>query len=237
MEPIKSTADFLGEREQNLSAKAYDAMLQMLISRELPANTVLQERKLAELLNISRTPVRDALTRLENEGLISRTAGRTLVVRQFSIRELIETLHVRRTLEAEAARLAAGRVPTGELDELEASVRRLLEAEVPNAEEDWIVDSKLHQMISHYSGNLLLTQYIETLRLKTRMFNLSVAPERFESAHQEHVAIVQALKVGYQEHLAIIDALRAGDPEAAQSAAAAHIDSVRQGIINRFSQL
>jgi DNA-binding GntR family transcriptional regulator len=237
MEPIKSTADFLGEREQNLSAKAYDAMLQMLINRELPATPVLQERRLAELLNISRTPVRDALTRLENEGLISRTAGRTLVVRQFSIRELIETLHVRRTLEAEAARLAAGRVPLAELDALEASVRRLLDAEVPNAEEDWAVDSQLHQMISHYSGNLLLTQYIETLRLKTRMFNLSVAPERFESAHQEHLSIVQALKVGYQEHLAIIEALRANDPDAAQKAAAAHIDSVRQGIINRFSQL
>jgi DNA-binding GntR family transcriptional regulator len=160
-----------------------------------------------------------------------------LVVRQFSIRELIETLHVRRTLEAEAARLAAGRVPAAELDELEASVRRLLAAEVPDAEEDWIVDSKLHQMISHYSGNLLLTQYIETLRLKTRMFNLSVAPERFESAHHEHLAIVQALKVGYQEHLAIIAALRSGDANTAQSAAAAHIDSVRQGIISRFSQL
>lgn len=237
MEPIKSTAEFLGEREQNLSAKAYDAILQMLIRRELPPNTVLQERRLAELLNISRTPVRDALTRLENEGLVSRAAGRTLVVRQFSIRELVETLHVRRTLEAEAARLAAGRVPVGELDELEASVRRLLEAEVPNAEEDWLVDSKLHRMVSHYSGNLLLNQYIETLRLKTRMFNLSVAPERFESAHQEHLAIVQALKVGYHEHLAIIAALRAGDAEEAQKAAAAHIDSVRQGIINRFSAL
>lgn len=237
MEPIKSTAEFLGEREQNLSAKAYDAILQMLIRRELPPNTVLQERRLAELLNISRTPVRDALTRLENEGLVSRAAGRTLVVRQFSIRELVETLHVRRTLEAEAARLAAGRVPVAELDELEASVRRLLEAEVPNAEEDWLVDSQLHQMVSHYSGNLLLNQYIETLRLKTRMFNLSVAPERFESAHQEHLAIVQALKVGYHEHLAIIAALRAGDAEQAQKAAAAHIDSVRQGIINRFSAL
>lgn len=237
MEPIKSTADFLGEREQNLSAKAYDAVLKMLIKRELPPNTVLQERRLAELLNISRTPVRDALTRLENEGLISRTAGRTLVVRQFSIRELIETLHVRRTLEAEAARLAAGRVPVAELDDLETSVQRLLEAEVPNADEDWLVDSRLHQMVSHYSGNQLLTQYIETLRLKTRMFNLSVAPERFESAHQEHVAIVRALKIGYHEHLAIIEALRSGDADAAQKAAAAHIDSVRQGIIDRFSAL
>lgn len=237
MESIKSTADFLGEREQNLSAKAYDAMLQMLISRELPANTVLQERKLAELLNISRTPVRDALTRLENEGLISRTAGRTLVVREFSIRELVETLHVRRLLEAEAARLAAGRVPVAELDELEASVRRLLAAEVPNAQEDWQVDSTLHRMIAHRSGNLLLTQYIETLRLKTRMFNLSVAPQRFEHAHPEHRTIVQALKVGYHEHLAIIAALRAGDAEAARQAAATHIDTVRQGIIKRFSEL
>jgi len=48
---------------------------------------------------------------------------------------------------------------------------------------------------------------------------------------------VQALKVGYQEHLAIIEALRNGDAQAAQHAAAAHIDSVRQGIISRFSQL
>lgn len=237
METTKSTADFLGEREQNLSARAYDEILKMLISRELPVNTVLQERRLAELLNISRTPVRDALTRLENEGLVSRAAGRTLVVKQFSIRELVETLHVRRTLEAEAARLAAGRVPEEEIDALEADVRRLLEAEVPNAAEDWLVDSRLHGLLSHYSGNQLLTQYIETLRLKTRMFNLSQAPERFESAHQEHLAIVKALKVGYHEHLAILAALRSGDGDAAQQAAAAHIDSVRQGIIDRFSQI
>ncbi|CRL45311.1 Bacterial regulatory proteins, gntR family [Sodalis glossinidius str. 'morsitans'] len=98
-------------REQNLSAKAYDVLLNMLINRELPVNSILQERRLADMLMISRTPVRDALNKLENEGFIGRSGGRTLVVKEFSIRDLIETLHVRRTLEAEAVRLAAGRVP------------------------------------------------------------------------------------------------------------------------------
>ncbi|WAT06654.1 GntR family transcriptional regulator [Rouxiella badensis] len=114
MDSIKRPADLIGEREQNLSTKAYEVLLNMLINRELPVNTVLQERRLAELLNISRTPVRDALNRLENEGFIIRAGGRTPVVKEFSIRELIETLHVRRTLESEAASLAAGRVPVSE---------------------------------------------------------------------------------------------------------------------------
>ncbi|WP_081742967.1 GntR family transcriptional regulator [Candidatus Sodalis pierantonius] len=73
----------MGEREQNLSVKAYDVLLNMLINRELPVNTVLPERRLAEMLTISRTPVRDALNKLENEGFIGRSGGRTLVVKEF----------------------------------------------------------------------------------------------------------------------------------------------------------
>ncbi|CAJ0994014.1 hypothetical protein SODG_004485 [Sodalis praecaptivus] len=131
MDPFKTTGEMMGEREQNLSVKAYDVLLNMLINRELPVNTVLQERRLAEMLAISRTPVRDALNKLENEGFISRSGGRTLVVKEFSIRELIETLHVRRTLEAEAARLAAGRVPAATLDAIEEGINALLAAADP----------------------------------------------------------------------------------------------------------
>jgi DNA-binding GntR family transcriptional regulator len=223
MDPIKSTSDLIGEREQNLSSKAYEVLLKMLINRELPVNTVLQERRLAELLNISRTPVRDALNRLENEGFIIRTGGRTPVVKEFSIRELIETLHVRRTLESEAASLAAGRVPTVELDAIEAGIRKLLADDSPSPQEDWEVDSRLHSAVAQYSGNLLLMQYIESLRLKTRMFNMRQVPERFLSGHQEH--------------LEIIAALRNGDGEGARAAVAKHIDNVRESIVRRLSQL
>ncbi len=223
MDSIKRTSDLIGEREQNLSGKAYDVLLNMLINRELPVNTVLQERRLAELLNISRTPVRDALNRLENEGFISRAGGRTPVVKEFSIRELIETLHVRRTLEAEAASLAAGRVPAHELDAIEADINRLLAADNPDPQDDWTVDNRLHNALAQYSGNMLLMQYIESLRLKTRMFNLRQVPERFVKGHREH--------------LEIITALRNADAGGARAAVMTHIDNVRESIVRRLSQI
>ncbi|WP_158782835.1 GntR family transcriptional regulator [Pantoea sp. BAV 3049] len=209
------------ENDRNLSRKAYDTILQMIINRELPINSVLQERKLAELLDISRTPVRNALTRLENEGFIVRNGGRTPVVKEFSIQELVETLHIRRTLEGEAARLAAGRVPAAMLDEIEAEINALLAHEIPDPNEDWAVDARLHDAIAHYSGNQLLKEYIQALRLKTRMFNSRQVPERFV--------------IGHNEHLAIIAALRENQPAEAQRLLVVHIDNVRESIIKRFS--
>lgn len=216
------TVEQLIEKEQSLSQKAYDRILKMLISRELPANTALNERQLAELLTISRTPVRDALNRLENEGLIIRNAGRTPIVKELSITELIETLHIRRTLESEAARLAAGRIPLAELDELERKIQNLLALAVPDPELDRLVDNQLHNTIAHYSGNQLLKQYIVSLRLKTRMFDIRQVPERF-------------LK-GHQEHLSLLAALREGDAKAAKERIAQHIDNVKSSIILKLSQ-
>lgn len=210
------------DNERNLSRKAYDIILQMIINRELPVNTVLQERRLAEMMDISRTPVRNALNRLENEGFIVRNGGRTPVVKEFSIQELIETLHVRRTLEGEAARLAAGRIPGDELDAIASQIKRLLSQDRPDPKEDWAVDTRLHDAIAHYSGNRLLKGYIQTLRLKTSMFNLRQVPERFV--------------IGHNEHLAIIEALRNGQAEQARDLLIAHIDNVRESIIKRLSQ-
>ncbi|WAT06655.1 FCD domain-containing protein [Rouxiella badensis] len=95
--------------------------------------------------------------------------------------------------------------------------------ETPSPQEDWEIDSRLHNALAHYSGNQLLTQYIESLRLKTRMFNLRQVPERFVSGHHEH--------------LEIIAALRSGDADGARAAAARHIDNVRESIVRRLSQL
>lgn len=210
------------EGEQNLSQKAYETILRKIISREFAVNTVLQERRLAEMLDISRTPVRNALNRLENEGFIARNGGRTPVVKEFSIQELIETLHIRRVLESEATRLATGKIPVSELDAIQKLVEGLLIKKVPDSDEDWAADSRIHETIAFYSGNKTMADYIKTLRLKTHMFNLSEVPERFEAGHREHLQIIQAL--------------RDNQPDLAQSLVAAHIDNVRQGIIKRLSQ-
>lgn len=221
MVSIEKNSNFGDDSESNLSQKAYDIILQMIIEHQLPVNTVLRERHLAELLDISRTPVRNALNRLENEGFITRNGGRTPVVKEFSIQELVETLHIRRTLEREAARLAAGKIPSGELDEVQALVEGQLAMTEPDPHKDSEIDARLHDMIAHYSGNRQLREFIRTLRLKTRMFNVSRMPERFP--------------VGHQEHLAILDALRNGESEKAQNLVSTHIDNVRESIIKRLT--
>ena len=211
------------ERANNLGETAYERLLDMLIKRELAVNTVLQERPLADFLKISRTPLRYALNRLENEGFLDRTPGRALVVKAFSTRELVETLHVRAVLESEAARLSVGRIPPEQLDAVEQDVRDIIASANPSAAEDWAVDSRFHNMISQNSGNSVIATMIETLRLKTYMFNLSRVPERFA--------------VGHREHLAIIDALRRRDTLEAQRGIQAHIENVKNSIITKLSEI
>lgn len=208
------------ERGKSLGQKTYDTLLDKLIRREIPVGSVLQDRKIAEMLDISRTPVRDALNRLENEGFVTRLSGGALMVKEFSTRELIETLHVRQVLEMESIRLATGRIPLAELDEIEAAIKLILAADAPDSEDNWTVDSRFHGLIGHYSGNAVLAKHISDLRLKTHMFNLSWVPERYP--------------VGNREHLVMIEALKRGDGEAARDAMQAHIENVKRSIIEKL---
>ena len=221
---IREPADAIRQLpEKSLSQQIYDRLLTMMIERKLPVGTVLQERKLAEALEVSRTPAREALYRLETEGYISRQPGNSLIVREFSTRELMEVLHVRAMLEVEAVALAIGRISNEELDEIEASVRRVLEDEEPNPVDDWAVDSRLHDTIANASGNAVLAKMALELRLKTRMFNMIRVPDRF--------------RVGHMEHLEIIAAIRAGEREAARAAVRNHIDGVKNAIIRKLSEV
>ncbi|MDG4889790.1 GntR family transcriptional regulator [Mesorhizobium sp. WSM4887] len=209
--------------DKNLSQQIYDRLLTMMIQRELPTGTVLQERKLADALNVSRTPAREALNRLETEGYISRRPGNSLIVREITVRELVEILHVRSILESEAIALAIGRVPSEELDSLEAGVRKVLEAAKPDPDDDWEIDSRLHETIAQAGSNLLLAKMLRELRLKTRMFNMIRVPERF--------------RVGHMEHLEIIAALKSGDKDRAKAAARNHIEGVKGAIIRKLSEV
>lgn len=219
----KASDAILQAPEKNLSQQIYDQLLTMLIERELPAGTVLQERKLAAALNVSRTPTREALNRLETEGFICRQPGNSMIVREFSVRELTELLHVRALLEAEAASLAIGRISPEELDAMETGVRSILNDDDPDPVEDWKIDMLVHGGIAEAANNAVLAKMILELRLKTRMFNLTHMPERF--------------RVGHVEHLKIIEALRAKDREGVKAAVRDHIDGVKHSIIQKLTEV
>ncbi|KAA0018137.1 GntR family transcriptional regulator [Salinicola corii] len=214
-----------GTRIQSLAGQAYQQLFEMIQLGRLPAGTLLQERSLAEALNISRTPVREALSRLEHEGFAIRVARGQLAVKAPSIHEYMEILRVRALLEGESAWHAAQRLGTEAIEVLTQQVTALLEtpAEARTSEQLHRVDDALHNGIALASDNQLLARMVADLRLKTRVFDLAQVPERFEP--------------GCREHLAILDRLHERDGQGARKAMETHIDNVRQSIINRLAHI
>jgi DNA-binding GntR family transcriptional regulator len=210
-----------GGTRENLATIAHSRILDLILSKRLKARDVLQERPLAEWLDMSRTPVREALNRLEAEGVIQRQ-GKALILHEITIKEMMEVFAVREQLEVLAARLAAERAAISEIEQLERSVRDLMKQKSPPPNEHWSIDDSLHALVSRASDNQILVRYISDLRLRTRMFDIERLPDR--------------LLPGCREHLAILEALKARDPEAAVSAMQKHIQNSRQAILTKLSE-
>ncbi len=205
--------------ERNLREYAYERLLDMLLTGELKAGSPLQERRLAEAMNISRTPVREALRQLEAEGLVTKELGRLMTVRMISIQDYIEILNIRKVLEVEAAGLAAGKISKQAAEKMRSAVWQLLEAEDPSPVEHWNVDDMVHYTIAEAANNKLLTTMIRDLRRRTHVFNTRRIPGR--------------RRPGALEHLALIDAIAAGEVEKARSLMSDHIENVKSAIIEQ----
>lgn len=212
-------ASLFAPTDRNLREVVYDRVLDMLLSGEMQAGTPLQERRLAEVLNISRTPVREALHQLESEGLVTRQMGRLMTVRQVSVQDYIEILNVRKLLEVEAAGLAAGKISKAAAEAMRKAVWELMDEESPSPGRHWQVDDLVHDSIAEAANNKVLTTMIRDLRRRTHIFNTRRIPGR--------------RRPGALEHLALIDAMAIGDADKSRSLMAEHIENVKSAIIEQ----
>jgi len=208
---------------KSLGELAYETLLDRMLSKELAPGTVLQERALGDDLQISRTPIREALTRLESEGFVTRHAGRLLTVREIPVQELMEIFHVRSILEVDGIALAAQRIPTEKLVEIRLLFESQMTGPIPDGGNHWDADDLLHGSIADASGNKVLADLVRNLRRKTRMFSLKRMPERFIP--------------GSEEHLAIIAALEKRDAVAARAAMALHLENSKRSILQILGKI
>ena len=110
---------------KGLGNQIYDALVTLILSRELKQGEEIRERALALRLNVSRTPLREAMHRLEGERVLERNSNNRLYVRLVSTQEIMEILYVRRMLESDAAARSAGRIPADKLDRYPPAHRRV----------------------------------------------------------------------------------------------------------------
>jgi DNA-binding GntR family transcriptional regulator len=201
---------------ESVTRQTYQALFELIASRQLEPGDLIEERKLAERFEVSRTPMRAAISRLLGEGILQQLPNGLLVVREVDITEYLELLSIRLLLEGEAAALAAPNAPMATLDEIERGLLEIV-ARTGGESEDFFLDDDIHVLVLTHCGNQSLSHFIHEIHKRIRMRNLARVPGRFLPACHEHLALVAALK--------------ARDPEQARQAMQAHLNNVRASFL------
>lgn len=184
---------------------------------ELQPGERLHQERLAERLAISRTPLREALQRLEQEGLVVLSPGRGVEVRRVSDAEVVELYEVREVLDGLAARLAARRSTLAERTALRRTLQEMGRAIVRWDPHTWLLcNLRFHEGVVTAAHNRALSESQRLVRLSAQAFYPTVL------LHQERA------KVALDEHERILAAIEAGDAAAAETTARVHIVTARQ---------
>lgn len=195
--------------------KAYAALRQKIFSGELAAGDRLKERKICEELKVSRTPVREALRKLQSDGLVVIEPRRGGVVAGINATDAAEIYSLGMLLESFGAGLAARRATAedlAELDQIIAAMEAALHTDSPVSRSAYLeLDSDLHRQIVAITGNRHLG------RLIRQVVGLPMLIQAF--THYAHADLLRSL----EQHRTIVAALRAGDAEWAEAAMRAHI--------------
>ncbi|HLT98154.1 MAG TPA: GntR family transcriptional regulator [Burkholderiaceae bacterium] len=209
MNPGHNDSDSGQRRGLSRGDQAYSFIVEGIQSGRLAPGTRLREIELAELTGLSRTPIREALSRLQLEGLLTMDAARGLIVTELDHSMASELYAMREVLEGTAARLAARHASDVEIDFLrEVNVR---DAQLTTAEALAANNRLFHETLYRCAHNRYLVKTLNTLQESMMLLGRTTlaAPGRAETSRAEHAAIVEAL------------ARR--DPDAAEQAARAHI--------------
>jgi len=208
----------LGEEHENLDNKVYRQVKSMILEQHLkPGNKIYQE-KLADDLGISRTPLVNALKKLEQERLITAIPRRGFYVRHFSREEMIRIFELREVLEGLAARRASLRISAGQIEKLQGFFKGLKSSDKPlflkrYAEED----RRFHNFLIEIGGDELLSSILETYSVITFSYLVGF-----------RWGLVRAPQETLPEHLAIVAAILKKNPERAEEAARLHLKRSRK---------
>ncbi|MBA4062119.1 MAG: GntR family transcriptional regulator [Isosphaera sp.] len=192
-----------------LADQAFDILLDRIAAREYPPGHVLTELDLVAQLGVSRTPIREALLRLSEYGLVS-LKGRSARVREITADEVTHIYQAREVLEVGAVGLACGRLTPADFAELDALTPHPAALDEPAGAR---LDRRLHLLIAERSGNPILWYEIRKLLDLIRLAHKQLADDR------------DWLTREFEEHTAIIAALRSGDRAAARRALRRHLRS------------
>jgi len=189
----------LGSHQPAATQKVYEELKEAIVSNRIKQGVILQERMLAEKLGVSRTPVREALRRLDIECLIEVIPGKGATVTRVSIEDVREIMQVREPLECLAARLAAEKIQDEDIACLKGTVsgwrEEINKYNGTNFESFNAYDSAFHEYIVQIAKNKRLAAILGTVRDQIRRITYLTQynTKRIELSLPQHERILYAL--------------------------------------------
>ena len=206
-------------RTTSLADQVFEKLENDIILGVYPRGEILTELKLVEQLGVSRTPIREALRKLEMERLIEDT-GKGSVVLGITQEDLVDIMHIRQHIEGLATAYAAKRMTPEKRKELEHVVS-LQDYYCSN--EDWEhlhqLDDKFHQLVCDFCGSTVIQDTVMPLHRKSKRYR-KAAVENTERSRQM-----------VREHREIYEAIASGNAELAEQLSAKHIESAKKHML------
>jgi DNA-binding GntR family transcriptional regulator len=201
----------------SIADQIFEQLERDILSGKYPRGELLTELRLSEELGVSRTPIREAIRRLEQENILEE-AGRGVTVVGISKQDMLDMYEIRIRIEGLAAEWAAARIGDEELNQIRETLElQRYYAEKGGSHSDQIknLDSQFHELVYRACGSRALTDTLLGLHKKMTKF-------RMASVSKQSRALQSV-----EEHEAILAALSAHDAEAAGEAMTAHVVNAR----------
>ncbi len=209
------------QNHRPLREMVYEELKMQILTGAIVPGTRMMEVELAKEIGVSRTPIREAIRKLEKEGLVTIEPRRGAYASQISTEDMVEILEVRQNMEGLAAFFAASRMQPEQLAELkEVSEHYNAAVHAGDMEEMIKHDTRFHRIIVESCNNKILVQMIEQLQELVLRFRY-IYYDNFRRAENMP-----------EEHLEIMNAIETGDAEAARKAADVHIDRLKELVMH-----
>jgi len=182
---------------QNLHESTFQKLRSLLVEGKIAPGSKLNERELAESLNVSRTPIREAIRRLAADGLVELIANRGAIAVELSLEDVIHTFDVIADLEGFSGELAANNISAATLSELEALQYEMLASYARRDLSSYYkLNLRIHHLINQAANNPVLSRLFSQVnaRIEALRFRSNQDGVKWEKAVEEHQEMLEALK-------------------------------------------
>lgn len=214
-------------RSNSAADRAYIAIHDMILSREFDAGEPMSEYRLSEVLSLSRTPVREALKRLELRGLLENLPGRGMFVRRYTVKDVIELSEARREIECVAIRKMAMAPNQEDVDAMRAIATEAQKA-IDAGDVDSSVDigDRFHAIIRNRLDNSRLGQLLDEVREQS----MYLSRIEVQTGRGAEIAGTAA-----SDHFEIADLLEKGDVAGADGLMRRHLTTHENELLSLAS--